>query len=184
MRPEPAPIGRTVVLAVAIVLVVFVAALGGAIAARGSPEALFAIRAALPEARSAADSCATGRGDGMDGEHDFCGMGEDGMRALMGGPFSPDVSVISNDDAFRAADAYIANRNQSDLAYGDVLRFSNGYYIPIFQRSNQAPAFEMYVDRVSGRAHLELGPSMLWNTQYGTPAYRDGQGRSEERRGG
>jgi hypothetical protein len=187
MRPEPSRPGQTALLAVALLLVLAVGGIGGVVAARGGTESIVATNPARPEARPSPGpggwgpgpegGCDPARSDGMSGPNDACGMGRDGMRAMMGGPFAPDVRVVSNDDAFRAADAFLASRNDADLAYGDALQFANGYYIPVYRKSNGKLAFETYVDRVSGSAHLEMGPAMLWNTQYGAPARIEERGR-------
>lgn len=53
-----------------------------------------------------------------------------------------------------------------DLRAGEVMRFSNNYYVELLEQDGRR-ATEVLVDPESGSAWLEYGPAMMWNTRYG-----------------
>ncbi len=56
--------------------------------------------------------------------------------------------------------------DELDLRAGEVMRFSNNYYVQL--REPDGPlATEVLVDPSSGDVSLEYGPAMMWNTRFG-----------------
>jgi len=55
----------------------------------------------------------------------------------------------------------------SGLAVDEVIEFSNGYYASIREKDTGIGAFEVLIDRATGRVSPEPGPNMVWNTRYG-----------------
>lgn len=53
-----------------------------------------------------------------------------------------------------------------DLRVGEVMRFSNNYYVQLREPGGQL-ATEVLVDPSSGDVSLEYGPAMMWNTRFG-----------------
>jgi hypothetical protein len=84
-------------------------------------------------------------------------------------PFSSilygNTSVNSVDQAKQLADQYVGAR--SDLRIKEIMEFSNNFYIIVQESNTGINAFELLVDRYSGRVMPEYGPNMMWNTKYG-----------------
>ena len=53
-----------------------------------------------------------------------------------------------------------------DLAVGEVMRFSDGFYAELAERDGR-PATEVLIDPRTGATWFEYGPAMMWNTRYG-----------------
>src|SRR4030066_2265754 len=80
--------------------------------------------------------------------------------------FNPSAPVSSVDQAITLADQYASSQG-SDLRVREIMEFSNHYYVRIQEESRGITAFELLVDKATGRGFLEPGPSMMWNTKYG-----------------
>ena len=80
--------------------------------------------------------------------------------------FNPSAPVSSVDQAKTLADQY-ASLQSLDLRVKEIMESSNHYYVRIQEESTGINAFEILVDKATGRVFLETGPSMMWNTKYG-----------------
>ena len=69
--------------------------------------------------------------------------------------------------ADEVAERYLDSLNAPDLAVGELMEFENNFYIVYYEKSTDVGAFEMLIDKVSGRIFPEYGPNMMWNTKYG-----------------
>ncbi len=74
-------------------------------------------------------------------------------------------SVNSLDQAKQLADQYLGA--SSDLRIKEIMEFSNNFYVIVQEKSTGVNAFELLVDRYTGRVMPEHGPNMMWNTKYG-----------------
>ncbi len=70
------------------------------------------------------------------------------------------------DQAKALAEQYLAGRDP-DLRIVEIMEFSKNFYIVVQERSTGINAFELLVDRYTGRAGSEPGPNMMWNQKYG-----------------
>ncbi|MEM2911835.1 MAG: hypothetical protein QW146_04945 [Candidatus Bathyarchaeia archaeon] len=84
--------------------------------------------------------------------------------------FVPTTSVIDVDQAKALADQY-ASSQYLDLRVKEIMEFSNHYYVIIQEENSGINAFELLVDKATGRVFLEPGPTMMWNTKYGHMRY-------------
>ena len=98
---------------------------------------------------------ALGRSDDGWGMHSF-GNG-------MGYASSGDGSPVRDLRAARQQASRFADR--LGLEVGEVMRFSNDYYVEL--EEDGRPATEVLVDPDSGSIQLEFGPAMMWNTRFG-----------------
>ncbi len=64
--------------------------------------------------------------------------------------------------------AGVPSTTNGGLAAGEVIEFSNNYYASIHEKSAGTGAFEILIDKATGRVAREPGPDMMWNTNYGT----------------
>lgn len=84
--------------------------------------------------------------------------------------FSPalfQVEPVENiQEAKELAEQY-PTRNYQGLEVEEIMEFSNNYYVIVKETDTGNGAFELLVDRYSGRVGPEPGPNMMWNTKYG-----------------
>jgi hypothetical protein len=86
---------------------------------------------------------------------------------VMGGLFSGGSGDIGMNRAVSIAQGIAASYPGGGLAADEVIEFSNSYYASIREQSTGVGAFEVLIDRSTGRATREPGPDMMWNTRYG-----------------
>ncbi len=113
------------------------------------------------------------------------GVGGQGFGGMMGSgsaftgtmpsacPFSSGAANTVNGQpitfakAVEAAQQYLKNYNNADLALAEVMAFDNNFYAVVMEKSTGAGAFELLVNRYTGYVTPEPGPNMMWNTKYG-----------------
>ncbi len=98
-------------------------------------------------------------------------MGQN-MQGMMGGGMGWGGSAssgtpITMDQAITLAQQYIGHFNNPDLKLAEVMQFDNHFYAEAMEASTGMHAFEMLIDRYSGRVYPEPGPNMMWNMKYG-----------------
>ncbi len=80
------------------------------------------------------------------------------------------ISPLSTDNIDRAveiAEEYLDAMNNPDLAIDEIMEFELNYYVVYVEKSTGIGAFEMLIDKDTGRIFPEYGPNMMWNTKYG-----------------
>ena len=80
--------------------------------------------------------------------------------------FNPSAPVNDAGQAKTLAEQYASSQG-SNLQVKEIMEFSNQYYAIIQEKNTGINAFELLVDKATGRVFLEPGPSMMWNTKYG-----------------
>lgn len=107
--------------------------------------------------------------DGWNGQQGWAGQNGYGM---MGGwtssaELAPAGDALTLDEATAVAEAYIAAQNDSNLALGEVMQFSNNFYAQAVEVESGRSAFEFLIDPATGTVYPEPGPNMMWNLRYG-----------------
>ncbi len=74
---------------------------------------------------------------------------------------------VKLDKAASIADDYLESLDNPDLAIHEVMEFENNFYVIFYEKSTGIGAFEMLIDKSTGRMFPEYGPNMMWNTKYG-----------------
>jgi len=74
---------------------------------------------------------------------------------------------IAFDQAVDAAQQYLKNYNNADLALAEMMEFDNNFYAVVADKGTGTDAFEVLVNRYTGVVYPEPGPNMMWNTKYG-----------------
>jgi hypothetical protein len=69
--------------------------------------------------------------------------------------------------AVEISEAYLESLNDPDLAIAEIMEFERNFYVVFYERSTGVGAFEMLIDKETGRIFPEYGPNMMWNTKYG-----------------
>ncbi len=90
-----------------------------------------------------------------------------GITGALPGGGSGDIGM---DRAVGVAQGVAASYPGGGLAVDEVIEFSNGYYASIREKGTGIGAFEILIDRTTGRATREPGPDMMWNNRYGMGA--------------
>lgn len=74
---------------------------------------------------------------------------------------------LSIEEAHEAVEAYLDSRNYGDLEVSEVMEFEHNFYAMVQEPSMRIGAMELLVDKNTGAVGPEMGPNMMWNTQYG-----------------
>ena len=80
---------------------------------------------------------------------------------------TPYLGAVSMERASKIADRYLKSLNNPDLAIGEIMEFEQNFYVVYYEKSTDIGAFEMLIDKSTGRIFPEYGPNMMWNTKYG-----------------
>ncbi len=105
-----------------------------------------------------------GYGPGMMGGGQ--GFGPGGMMGW--GTTTGQVQPLTSlDDAKAAFQRYIDATGQSNLALDEVIQFQNNFYAIVKDTTTGNGAFELLANPQTGAVFPEMGPNMMWNTQYG-----------------
>ncbi len=80
--------------------------------------------------------------------------------------FYPEQSVDGFSQAKDSAERYAVSRGM-EPEIKEIMEFSNHYYAIVMEKDTGVNAFEVLIDKTTGRVFLEPGPSMMWNTKYG-----------------
>jgi len=78
--------------------------------------------------------------------------------------FQPTINI---DRALAISEKYLASINNPDLAIAEIMEFEQNFYVIYYEESTGIGAFEMLIDKTTGRIFPEYGPNMMWNTKYG-----------------
>jgi hypothetical protein len=76
-------------------------------------------------------------------------------------------TIVSMDRAIDIAQGYLASFSGSDLAIAEIMEFAQNFYVVYYEASTGIGAFEMLIDKTTGRIFPEYGPNMMWNLKYG-----------------
>jgi len=82
--------------------------------------------------------------------------------------------VYSIDSALTISERYRASLNNPNIAIGEIMEFEQNFYVVYYEKSTGLGAFEMLIDKRTGRIFPEYGPNMMWNTKYGHGAMMGG----------
>jgi len=73
----------------------------------------------------------------------------------------------SLDDARAAFQRYIDATGNANFALDEVIHFQANYYAIVKDSSTGEGAFELLANPQTGAVFPEMGPNLMWNTQYG-----------------
>lgn len=69
--------------------------------------------------------------------------------------------------AIEISENYLTSLRNSNLDIEEIMEFEQNFYVVYFEKSTGVGAFEMLIDKTTGRIFPEYGPNMMWNTKYG-----------------
>ncbi len=111
---------------------------------------------------NAGNGYGNGMGSGMMG-----GCGNMMGYGYPGNDTGANASPITIDQAKDSVEQYLSSTGNNDLKLTEVMEFSNNFYAEVAEKSTGIHAFELIVDKYTGRITPEMGPNMMWNTKYG-----------------
>ena len=83
---------------------------------------------------------------------------------------------VSMASAQTLSENYLKSMRDSDLEIDEIMEFEYNYYVIYYEKSTGTGAFEMLIDKESGRISPEYGPNMMWNLKYGHGGMMGGSG--------
>lgn len=86
-------------------------------------------------------------------------------------PLTPKTSSISITEAQTMAQNYLLQLGNPDLAVRGVDEYAQNFYVTIYERSTNAGAFNLIIDKSTGILSPETGPNISWNTKYAANGY-------------
>jgi len=75
--------------------------------------------------------------------------------------------INSLDEAKVAFQRTVDATGNTNLALDEVMQFQSNYYAIVKDTSTGQGAFELLANPQTGAVYPEMGPNMMWNTQYG-----------------
>jgi len=90
-----------------------------------------------------------------------------------------DISPVT---AKAIATQYLNRYRGDNLEIAEIMEFENNFYAQAKEKETGRYAFELLIDRRTGRAYPEPGPNMMWNTKYGRMSWLPWVRVSEEMR--
>ena len=100
-----------------------------------------------------------GAGNGVDCEMDGSGYSGTGYNVA--------TEPLTIGEATEAVEKYLESTGNPDLELKEVMEFSNNFYAEVEEESTGIHAFELLINKYTGRVTPEMGPNMMWNTKYG-----------------
>jgi len=97
----------------------------------------------------------------------FNGFG--GMMRSYGysAPYTYTGTTLSIANADTIAKKYVTSIGNSNLEVKQVEEYTNNFYVQVNDKNTGNGAFELLINKYTGSIYPEMGPNMMWNTQYG-----------------
>jgi len=104
---------------------------------------------------------------GQNGNYDGWGFG--GCRGGCGGWGTntyQTATTVTITQAIDIATTYVTSLNNDNLKVTHVEEYTNNFYVQVSDKNTGNGAFELIINKVTGVITPEMGPNMMWNTQY------------------
>lgn len=95
------------------------------------------------------------------------------MPGVFGNPARQGISM---DTAQQSVQSFVDRSGYAGLRVDELMEFDRNFYALIKEKSTGIGAFELLVDKATGRAGYEPGPDMMWNAKYGMMRFRSTSG--------
>jgi hypothetical protein len=95
------------------------------------------------------------------------GYGQGMMGGWGQGTFNQTQPITSLDEAKVAFQRTLDATGNTNLALDEVIQFQWNYYAIVKDTATGQGAFELLANPQTGAVYPEMGPNMMWNTQYG-----------------
>jgi hypothetical protein len=84
-----------------------------------------------------------------------------------GAPYAYTGTTLSIANAETIAQKYVTSIGNTDLEVKQVEEYTNNFYVQVNEKNTGNGAFELIINKYTGSIYPEMGPDMMWNTQYG-----------------
>lgn len=105
-------------------------------------------------------------GNSFNGDGGFAGM-MGGMMVNPNNAFYTAPTPLTLEEASAVLEAYLADLNDSNLTYKDIMIFDNHTYAQIVEKDSGTGVLEVLIDPTTKAVYPEMGPNMMWNQKYG-----------------
>jgi hypothetical protein len=95
-------------------------------------------------------------------------MGGGGMMSPGSGIYQPGGQRINLSQATSIANTFLQSRADLGFQISEIMEFQYNFYVDFIEKSTGIHAFEALIDPFTGDLYPEPGPSVMWNTKYGT----------------
>jgi hypothetical protein len=97
------------------------------------------------------------------------GYGFGGMMSgyVYAAPYTYNGSPLTINTASTIAQNYVASIGNPNLVVKQVEEYTANFYVQVNDKSTGNGAFELLINKYTGSIYPEMGPNMMWNTQYG-----------------
>ncbi len=97
------------------------------------------------------------------------GYGFHGMMRNYGynAPYTYTGTTLSIADANTIAQKYVTSIGNTNLEVKQVEEYTNNFYVQVNDKTTVNGALELLINKYTGSIYPEMGPNMMWNTQYG-----------------
>jgi hypothetical protein len=97
------------------------------------------------------------------------GLGFGGMMSRFGyaAPYTTNGTPLNIKTAETIATNYVVSTGNPDLTVKQVEEYQANFYVQVGEKSTGNGAFELLINKYTGSIYPEMGPNMMWNTQYG-----------------
>ena len=94
-----------------------------------------------------------------------------GMMNMMGSSWfsrqNKGLESYSFNEVKDMTESYLEENNLEDLQVGEIMEFSNNFYMEITEKDTNMGAMELLLDKGTGNIFPEYGPNMMWNAKFG-----------------
>jgi hypothetical protein len=105
---------------------------------------------------------------GMPGRGMMGGWGSTGDYGDYGALNSPvGDTPLTLEQTHELVEETLASYGDPDLVVGEVMQFSQNFYVLVREENSGKGAFELLINPTTGAVSPEHGPNMMWNTKYG-----------------
>jgi hypothetical protein len=80
-------------------------------------------------------------------------------------PYTYAGTTLSITDTNTIAQKYVTSIGNTNLAGKQIQEYTNNFYILVNDKTTGNGAFELLINKCTGRIYSEMGPNMMWNTQ-------------------
>jgi len=82
-------------------------------------------------------------------------------------PYTYTGTTLSISEANTIAQKYVTSIGNTNLEVKEVEEYTNNFYVQVNDKITGNGAFELLINKYTGSIYPEMGPNMMWNTQYG-----------------
>lgn len=102
----------------------------------------------------------------MDDWDEDCPLFGDASSSLWGRSDRDDAKALNIEEVEETVATLLADLDKN-LVLAEVMEFDNHFYAEAIEIDTGIGAYELLIDRYTGKVYPEMGPNMMWNEKYG-----------------